>query len=101
MKADTDAAIDAFVKNERGKKVFWALFVAMAGLVAGPGDSSRQRAYPTMGRPRLFQSAVRTRCRAVFFKIYKERSSGWTTEAIVLWKSATETSAWKTGNLSI
>ena len=33
MKADTDAAIDAFGKNEQVKKVFWALFVAMAGLV--------------------------------------------------------------------
>ena len=33
MRADTDAAIDAFGKNEQVKKVFWALFVAMAGLV--------------------------------------------------------------------
>jgi len=33
MKADTDAAIDAFGKNEQVKKIFWALFVAMAGLV--------------------------------------------------------------------
>ncbi len=33
MKADTDAAIDAFGKNEQVKKVFWTLFVAMAGLV--------------------------------------------------------------------
>jgi hypothetical protein len=33
MKADTDTAIDAFGKNEQVKKVFWALFVAMAGLV--------------------------------------------------------------------
>ena len=33
MKADTDAAIEAFGKNEQVKKVFWALFVAMAGLV--------------------------------------------------------------------
>jgi len=31
MKADADAAIDAFGKNEHVKKVFWALFVAMAG----------------------------------------------------------------------
>jgi hypothetical protein len=30
---DTDTAIDAFGKNEQVKKVFWALFVAMAGLV--------------------------------------------------------------------
>jgi hypothetical protein len=33
MKADTDAAIEAFGKNEQMKKVFWTLFVAMAGLV--------------------------------------------------------------------
>jgi hypothetical protein len=33
MKADTDTAIDTFGKNEQMKKVFWALFVAMAGLV--------------------------------------------------------------------
>jgi hypothetical protein len=33
MKADTDAVIDAFGKNEQVKKVFWTLFVAMAGLV--------------------------------------------------------------------
>jgi hypothetical protein len=33
MKADADAAIDAFGKNEQVKKVFWTLFVAMAGLV--------------------------------------------------------------------
>jgi hypothetical protein len=33
MKADTDAAIDAFGKNAQVKKVFWTLFVAMAGLV--------------------------------------------------------------------
>jgi hypothetical protein len=33
MKADADTAIDAFWKNEHVKKVFWALFVAMAGLV--------------------------------------------------------------------
>ncbi len=31
--ADVDAAIEAFGKNEQVKKVFWALFVAMAGLV--------------------------------------------------------------------
>jgi hypothetical protein len=30
MKADTDAVIDMFGKNEQVKKVFWALFVAMA-----------------------------------------------------------------------
>jgi hypothetical protein len=33
MKADTDAVIDAFGKNEQVKKVFWTLFVAMAGLL--------------------------------------------------------------------
>jgi hypothetical protein len=33
MKADADAAIEAFGKNELVKKVFWALFVAIAGLV--------------------------------------------------------------------
>ena len=41
--ADVDAAIEAFGKNEQVKKVFWALFVAMAGLVLArcwTGDSS-------------------------------------------------------------
>ena len=33
MKADTVAAINAFGKNEQVKKVFWTLFVAMAGLM--------------------------------------------------------------------
>ena len=33
MKVDTDAVIDAFGKNEQVKKVFWTLFIAMAGLV--------------------------------------------------------------------
>ncbi|MFA5268970.1 MAG: hypothetical protein WC379_13445 [Methanoregula sp.] len=33
MKMDSDAVIDALGKNEQVKKVFWALFVAMAGLV--------------------------------------------------------------------
>jgi hypothetical protein len=33
MKADADAIIDAFGKNEQVKKVFWALFAAMMGLV--------------------------------------------------------------------
>lgn len=33
MKTDADAIIDAFGKNEQVKKVFWAVFVAMAGLV--------------------------------------------------------------------
>jgi len=31
-----------------------------------------------------------------FSKLYQERSAGRTKEAIVLWKSATETAAWKT-----
>jgi len=33
MKADVDAIILAFGKNEQVKKVFWTLFVAMAGLM--------------------------------------------------------------------
>ena len=33
MKADAEAAIEAFGKNEQVKRVFWTLFVAMAGLV--------------------------------------------------------------------
>ena len=33
MKADAEAVIDAFGKNDQVKKVFWTLFVAMAGLV--------------------------------------------------------------------
>jgi len=33
MKAEADATIEAFGKNEQIKKVFWALFAAMAGLV--------------------------------------------------------------------
>jgi len=33
MKVDADVVIDAFGKNEQVKKVFWTLFVAMAGLV--------------------------------------------------------------------
>ncbi|MCK9630423.1 MAG: hypothetical protein M0R30_02175 [Methanoregula sp.] len=33
MKANADGVIETFGKNEQGKKVFWALFVAMAGLV--------------------------------------------------------------------
>jgi hypothetical protein len=32
-KGDVDAAIEAFGKNELVKKVFWALFVSMVGLV--------------------------------------------------------------------
>lgn len=33
VKADTDAVLEAFGKNEQTKKVFWALFVALAGLL--------------------------------------------------------------------
>ena len=33
MKADTDAVLEAFGKNEHTRKVFWALFAATAGLV--------------------------------------------------------------------
>ena len=33
MKADTDAVLEAFGRNEQTKKVFWALFLALAGLV--------------------------------------------------------------------
>jgi len=32
MKADVDAAIETFGKNEQVKKVFWIMFVSMAGL---------------------------------------------------------------------
>jgi len=35
MKADTDAAIEAFGKNEQVKKVFWTLFISMAGPITG------------------------------------------------------------------
>jgi hypothetical protein len=33
MKVDVDVVIEAFGKNEQVKRVFWTLFVAMAGLV--------------------------------------------------------------------
>jgi hypothetical protein len=33
MKTDADAIIEAFGKNEQVKKVFWTLFVAMAGII--------------------------------------------------------------------
>jgi len=33
MKADADAIISAFGKNEQVKKVFWTIFVALAGIV--------------------------------------------------------------------
>ncbi|MDP2795948.1 MAG: hypothetical protein Q8N94_00370 [Methanoregula sp.] len=36
MKANADATIEAFGKNEQVKRVFWTLFVAMAGLVLDP-----------------------------------------------------------------
>jgi hypothetical protein len=32
-KVDTDAVLDAFGKNEHVRKVFWAVFVSMAGLI--------------------------------------------------------------------
>jgi hypothetical protein len=32
-KADTDAVLDAFGKNEQVKKIFWTFFIAIAGLV--------------------------------------------------------------------
>jgi uncharacterized PurR-regulated membrane protein YhhQ (DUF165 family) len=31
--ASTDAVLEQFGKNEQTRKVFWALFIAMAGLV--------------------------------------------------------------------
>lgn len=33
MKVDTDAVLEAFGKNEQVRKVFWAVFIAFAGLV--------------------------------------------------------------------
>jgi hypothetical protein len=33
MSVDTDAVLDAFGRNEQTQKVFWALFLALAGLV--------------------------------------------------------------------
>jgi hypothetical protein len=33
MKADADIVIEAFGKHEQVKKVFWTLFISMAGLV--------------------------------------------------------------------
>jgi hypothetical protein len=33
MRADTDAVLDAFGKNEQVRKVFWTFFIATAGLV--------------------------------------------------------------------
>ena len=37
MKVDTYAAIDWFCKNVQVKKVFWTLFVMMAGLMLARG----------------------------------------------------------------
>jgi hypothetical protein len=62
MKEDADAAIDAFGKNEQVKKVFWTLFVAMAGLMlarvvdpvkAGGGDYYGNRCVSHRFNPRL------------------------------------------------
>jgi hypothetical protein len=33
MKADSDAVLEAFGKNEQVKKVFWSIFIILAGLV--------------------------------------------------------------------
>ena len=56
-----------------------------------------QRARAAVGGQGLHQSAVRARGVEVWFsKLYQERLAARTTEAIVLWKSATETAAWKT-----
>jgi len=33
MNSDTDAVLDAFGKNEETRRVFWALVIAIAGLV--------------------------------------------------------------------
>jgi hypothetical protein len=33
MKTDTDAVLEAFGKNEQVKKVFWSVFIILAGLV--------------------------------------------------------------------
>ena len=33
LKADADGAIDAFGKTEKVKKVFWALFTGLTGIV--------------------------------------------------------------------
>lgn len=45
MNADTYVVIASFGKNEQVKKVFWALFVAMAGVVLAqvinPGTSQQ------------------------------------------------------------
>ena len=37
LHADVDVVIEAFGKNEQVKKVFWSLFVVMAGLVLARG----------------------------------------------------------------
>ncbi len=33
MKADTETVLDTFGKNEQTRKVFWSIFIALAGLV--------------------------------------------------------------------
>jgi hypothetical protein len=40
MKADTEAAIDALGKNAQVKKVFWTVFVGMAGACNGTRSRS-------------------------------------------------------------
>jgi hypothetical protein len=44
MKADTDAVLEAFGRNEQTRKVFWAFFAATAGLVLAqvPGPAATQ-----------------------------------------------------------
>jgi hypothetical protein len=55
MKADTDAAIEAFGKNEHFRKIFWTVFVAMAGLVLArvldPGTAQQIITLTTSGVP--------------------------------------------------
>jgi len=46
--------------------------------------------------PGMFSFGPHPVCGACRGKLYQERSACRTTEAIVLWKSATETAAWKT-----
>jgi hypothetical protein len=55
MKADADAAIEAFGKNEHVRKIFWTVFVAMAGLVLArvldPGTAQQILSLITSGVP--------------------------------------------------
>ncbi len=55
MKADADAAIEAFGKNEHVRKIFWAVFVAMTGLVLArvldPGTTQQILSLVTSGVP--------------------------------------------------